>query len=156
MLLWKVTNCCLVFSAIKIGFESDTYNVRKDPTTALTYNNGPVFFVKEDGQISEQTFMILVQASGSTVPGTDIQPASINDDYQLLFSSNTSVVISFPPSAQRVPFGFTILQDSDPEETEAFLASSEPYGAPTYLNPTSLFAETLITISSRPRGEPSA
>lgn len=117
------------------------------------YSTEPVFLAKEDGRISEQTFMVFVQTSGLTPPGTDIQPASISDDYRLLGTNNTSVVISVPPSAQRVPFSFALLSDNVPEGTESFLASSEPSGAPTYLNPTSLFAETFIVISSGPDGE---
>ena len=98
--------------------------------------------------MSEQTFLINVIVSASVPPDSTLQPAILGDDYLIDFSNASSVVITFPPSAQRVPFTVIILPDNVPEGDEAFIASSEPSdGSPAYLLPSELSPESVIVIT---------
>ena len=101
--------------------------------------------------VSEQTFYVNVNVSGLLPPGSSLQPALLGDDYLISGFNGSSSIITFPPSAQIVPLTVILLPDSVAEGDEGFLASSAPSfsgGAPTYLNPTALTAESLIVISS--------
>ena len=99
--------------------------------------------------LSEQTFLIDIEVTDTSV--SLLQPATFGSDYQLSDTNGSSVVITFPPSAQRVPFSFVLLPDNLPEGDEGFLARSEgsqSSSAPTYLNPRVLAAESFIVITS--------
>lgn len=101
--------------------------------------------------VSEQTFHVDVEVSGSLPPGSSLQPAILGDDYQISDTNGSSVTIVFPPSAQRVSFSFFLLPDDVSEGDEGFLASSAPSestSGPAYLNPIGLAAESLVVISS--------
>lgn len=101
--------------------------------------------------VSEQTFHVNVDVSGSLPPGSSLQPALLGDDYLISGFNGSSSVVTFPPSAQRVSLTVIILPDNVAEGGEGFLASSAPSdsgGAPTYLNPIGLATESLIVISS--------
>jgi hypothetical protein len=100
--------------------------------------------------VSEQTFFVNISVSGSLPSDLPFQPALLGNDYLIGASNSSSLVITFPPSAQRVPFTVIILPDDVPEGDEAFLASSERSnsgGAPTYLSPLGLNAESVIIIT---------
>ncbi len=106
--------------------------------------------------VSEQTFLVNVDVSGSLPADPPFQPAIFGDDYLIGASNSSSLVITFPPSAQRVPFTVVILPDDVSEGNEVFLASSEPLaGAPTYLSPLGLNRESVIVITGEgpPVGE---
>ena len=128
-----------------------------EPESGLSVN-GPIYLAKENNVTSEQTFLVVVQVSSSVPPGQSIQPASLDSDYRLSAALGvTSVVPQFGPLMQRINFQFTLLTDTLPEGTEAFLASSAPGDSaqlpdgrtvpvPTYLNPIKLFAESFVII----------
>ena len=99
--------------------------------------------------MSEQTFLVDVFISASVPPDSTLQPAILGDDYLIDFSNASSVVITFPPSAQRVPFTVIVLPDNVPEGDEAFIASSEPSvgNSPVYLLPSELSPESVIVIT---------
>ena len=106
--------------------------------------------------VSEQTFHVDVEVSGSVPPGSSLLPATLGNDYRVSGTNSSSVIISFPPSAQRASFSFVLLPDDDSEGDEGFLASSMPSDsgdAPTYLNPIGLATESLVVISGGPIGK---
>lgn len=97
--------------------------------------------------VSEQTFLVNVGVSASLPPNSTLQPAILGNDYLIGASNVSSLVITFPPSVQRVPFTVTILPDNVPEGDEVFIANSEPSdGSPTYLLPSGLTPESEIFI----------
>ena len=55
-------------------------------------DSGPVYLVKQDGVISEQTFIVVVQMTSSVPVGKNIQPATFGEDY--LVGSGSSVTMS--------------------------------------------------------------
>ena len=125
--------------------------------------NGPIYLIKEDNVTSEQTFLVSIQVTDSAPSGTNIQPATLRQDY--IISPNTmrtSVSEIFNARDQRIPFAFTLLSDSVPEGTEAFQASVSPEDTrdlgggiveqfPTSLNPLRLASEVFITIEDDDR-----
>ena len=114
--------------------------------------NGPVYLTKEDGMVSEQSFLVGIQVTDSVPPGTGIQPAIIGDffDYHLVRGDQSSVTLSFPASKSRINVPFTLLADSLPEETEAFqLASVSPEGM--FISPETLTSETFVIIEDDDR-----
>ena len=123
--------------------------------------NGPVYLSKEDNVVSEQTFRIVVQVSDSVPPGEGINPAVINDDYEIGVRGTTSLVMLFPPNMQRVLFRFTLRRNTSPDGTKAFLARSAAedtadfggvvFNLPDYLPPIRLAAETYIFIEDNDR-----
>ena len=117
--------------------------------------NGPIYLIKEDNVLSEQTFIVEIQTSDSVPSGSGFNPATINVDYELGVTG-TATALLFPPNIQRILFSFTLLSDNLPEGTEAFLASSAPednaevggveFDVPGFLSPISLSQETFIVI----------
>ena len=170
IVLFKCTQSTY-FTAIRIGFELPSYTYLErmfdediddffEPESGLAAN-GPVFLAKEDNVTSEQTFLVVIQTSGSVPPGKFIEPATLGVDYRLP-GSTTVVVLQFPPRFQRINFPFTLLFDTLPEGTEAFLASSAPEDTAqlpdgttvplsTYLHPNALFSESFIIIEDDDR-----
>lgn len=146
------------FSDIRIGFERSSYTYTEPMFEEtidrfFTSGSGPIFLTKEDGVISEQTFIVVVETSNNVPPDQPtIQPASLNEDYLL---SMPTVVLQFPPFQQQLLVQITLLPDDDPEGTEAFLATSaagdrETIGVdefvPSYLSPTTFFAAANVII----------
>ena len=89
--------------------------------------NGPVFLLKEDNVISEQTFLVSFQVTDSAPSGT--RSATIDQDYysDLAAPGQTNQTeLFFFPSQQRIPFLFELISDTVPERTEAFQASMSP------------------------------
>jgi hypothetical protein len=121
--------------------------------------NGPIFLVKENNVISEQTFLVSFQVTDSAPSGT--QSAAIDQDYRFSGADRTSLTNFFFPSQQRILFPFELIQDTLPEGTEAFQASVSPEDTrefidengvmmverfPTSLYPITLRSEIFITI----------
>ena len=117
--------------------------------------NGPVFLAKEN-ITSEQTFQVIFQVTES-IPTTSetIIAATIGQDY--LFAGGDSFVsVSqiFPPNVQKINFGFTLLSDNLPEETESFSVLSTSGGGniggglsfPQFSSPLELFSDTFVII----------
>ena len=80
--------------------------------------NGPIFLVKENNVLSEQTFLISIQVTDSAP--VSIQPATLGQDYRFGQVGQTSQTEVFLPSQQRNPFLFELLTDTLAEGTEAF------------------------------------
>ena len=168
----------LLCIAIRIGFELPRYTYAEpqfeefidklyvSPTGRP--ENGPVFLVKEDNVTTEQTFLLFVQVIDSGPPGTNIQSATIDQDYCICTPLPGGTVITnmtrtFPARDQRIPFGFTLIPDTRLEGTEAFQASVSledslllPNGTeemfPTIaLNPERLASEILVVIEDDDR-----
>ena len=130
------------------------------PPTNLTAN-GPINLIKEDNVVSEQTFFVAVQISNSVPSGSRFRQAQINVDYDIGVAIGTSRVLQFPATFQRILFSFTLLSDTIPEGTEAFLASSTPadsalingveFDVPGYLPPVNLFPQSYVIIEDDDR-----
>ena len=120
--------------------------------------NGPVYLVKEDNVISEQTFLVSIQITDSAPSGTNIQAAQIEQDYSIGQPiGQTSITRDFFAFEQRIDFRFLLFTDTLPEGDEAFQASVSPEDTrdigggvveqfPTSLNPLNLASEVFITI----------
>ena len=80
--------------------------------------------------MSEQTFLIDIEASDTLFLGAPVREATFGEDYRLLGTNGSTVVITFPPSAQRVPVDFVLLPDDIPEVDEGFFVSSTPSESP--------------------------
>jgi hypothetical protein len=126
--------------------------------------NGPIFLVKENNVISEQTFLVSFQVTDSAPSGT--QSAAIDQDYRFTGDGQTSAIYLFFPSQQRIIFLFELRADDLPEGTEAFqvdvfteetLQFRDENGVltveqfPTSLNPLTLSSEIFITILDNDR-----
>ena len=120
--------------------------------------NGPIYLVKENNVISEQTFPVFVQVTDSAPSGTSIQPATLDADYRIGLPGQTSVTITFLASERRIAFHFSLFPDDLSEGNEAFRVSisrsqdtlTRPDGSietfPTFLNPESLASEIFAVI----------
>ena len=122
--------------------------------------NGPVFLIKEDNVISEQTFLVSFQVIDSAPSGT--QSAAIDQDYRFAGEGQTSQTEFFPPSQQRIPFPFELRADTFPEVTVAFQVRIFPKDTrdlgggmveqfPISLNPLTLRSEIYIAILDNDR-----
>lgn len=119
-------------------------------------NSGPVFLVKENDVVSEQTFVVTVQVSSSVPPSQpSIQPATLGEDYSVGSQDITVVTSTFLASQQRLAFSFTLFPDETVEETEAFLATSavgdqstigSQFFVPRYLAPITTTRNAYILI----------
>ena len=119
--------------AIRIGFELLGYTYTEPPFDEIIdefyvsptgyRRNGPIFLIKEENVISEQTFLFSFQVADSVGSQTGIQSAAIDQDYRFESSPHTDLTNLFPPSQQRIPFSFELLADSLHEATEAFEAT---------------------------------
>ena len=159
-----------IIIAIRIGFELPGYTYTEpqfDEFIDHTYvsptgqpENGPIFLLKEDNVISEQTFLVSFQVTDSAPSGT--QSAAIDQDYRFAGTGQTSQTEFFFPSQQRIPFPFELRADTLPEGTEAFQASVSPEDTrdigggmveqfPTSLNPLTLRSDIFITILDNDR-----
>ena len=132
-----------------------TYTFQEPETLSQEYS---VYLTKEDGRVSEQTFVVFVETTD--VAPISLTPATFGADYRLDdFSNVMNTTILFPPSEQRVTFSFIILSDDLREEDEGFLASSAPatseggVDAPSYLVPTNSDAFIIIASDIVPIGE---
>ena len=150
--------------AIRIGFELPGYTYTEplfDKVIDQSFvsptgrpENGPIYLIKEDNVTSEQTFLVSIQVTDSAPSGTNIQSATFGKDYRTPISIHD---IFFNTVKQRIPFVFTLVNDTIPEGTEAFQASVSPEDTrylgdlrveqfPTPLNPVTLASEVFITI----------
>ena len=141
-------------------FEENIDQFYPSPTGLLI--NGPIFLVKENGVISEQTFLLSIQVTDSAPSGTSIQPATLDVDYRIGVAGQTSATITFLAFQQKIDFQFTLFPDVFPEGNEAFQASVSPQdtemrpdGAilmfPTFLNPENLAYEIFVVIEDDDR-----
>ena len=117
--------------------------------------SGPVFLVKENDVISEQTFFIIVEVVEATPSNqNNINRARRCEDFEI---SNAISVIHFPPDEQRIAIHFTLLPDNIPECNESFLATSAPesggidytgmlFDVPLFLPPDTLSDTTYIIL----------
>ena len=121
--------------------------------------NGPIFLLKENNVISEQTFLVSFQVTDSAPSGT--LSAAIDEDYHFSVPGQTNKIESFPPRVQRILIPFELLADTLPEGTEAFQAIVSPEDTrefrdengtlrteqfPTSLNSLTLRSDIFITI----------
>ena len=156
-----------ITTAIRIGFELPGYTYMETmfeeiidgfymSPTGLPIN-GPIYLVKENNVISEQSFLVSMQVTDSAPSGTSIQPATLEVDYRLAVARQTSVTRPFLASVRRISFQFTLFPDDLPEGNEAFRASISPQDTrmnpdgsietfPTFLNPNSLASEIFVVI----------
>ena len=115
--------------------------------------SGPVFLLKENDVVSEQTFLIVIEVSERTPPNqNNINQATRGAD----FTSADFLVVQFLPRDQRINFKFNLLPDDFAEGTESFLATSAPedsgavngvtFSAPSFLPPVTLSDRTFIII----------
>ena len=115
--------------------------------------SGPVFLLKENDVMSEQTFLIVIEVSEATPPNqNNINRATRGAD----FTSGFDGVVQFLPRDQRINFRFNLLPDNFLEGTESFLATSDPehsgliggitFDAPSFLPPVTLSDRTFIII----------
>ena len=109
--------------------------------------SGPVYLVKQDGAVSEQTFVVVVQVTNSVPNGSNFQPATLGEDYSV---GSSSVEFLFPFDLQFLLVPVTLLSDNIPEGTESFLMTLGDLGIrvidPEDLSPTALSAETFVII----------
>ena len=153
------------FTAIRIGFERPSYTYTEPLFEEIIDRfslDTPVFLVKENNVSSEQTFLVAVQVTSSVPPGQNVRPATLDNDYHITSSGQTSVLFTFLPTEARINFFFTLFPDSFPEGDEAFRVSASPEDTqlrpdgsietyPTFLNPAILTSETFVIIEDDDR-----
>lgn len=127
-----------------IGFQHENYAFIEPQLNLPVVDQ--IFFEKEGGQISEQTFQVIVQVTNAA----SLRPATLDEDYRLSDALNvTSVTFTFPPDQQTIPFSFTLLADDLPEGLEAIglrsMSGDNPF--PDFGTPVSLFQTTTILIA---------
>ena len=136
-----------LFTVIRIGFEQRSYTFKEPEFDDEIYQ---VYLVKEDGVVSEQTFIIVVQFIDIAPLGSKFQPATIGEDYSV-----RSAVLQFQSISQRLVILFSLLslfKDDIPEGRKAFLMTSAPPDlgpdvvVPRYLPPITLFAAACVII----------
>ena len=119
--------------------------------------NGPVYLIKEDNVVSEQSFLVAIQVTSSVPSGTNIGPATLGEDYHLSLAGQRSVAVLFPSSESRINFPFTLIGDNSQEQTEAFWANAFPEDTqirsdgtvemfPIFLNTKTLASEIFVII----------
>lgn len=102
----------LSLAAISIGFEIAEYTILESGGTFT------VQVVKENGQLSEQTFEIFIMANDSNNPG--IANAELGVDYSFRSTNSSSFAAQFPPESQSLSIEIDIIPDSILEGIEAF------------------------------------
>lgn len=108
-----------------------------------------VTLVKENNVTTEQTYSVAISTTslGGLTAATLESNQSGNYDYSLGHPGKPTAILRIDPDEQSVTFPFFLNHDELPEGTETFQARAIPSdGFPTYRNPSSLFAETLISI----------
>ena len=144
----------LFSSAIQIGFEQPSY-VFLEPLFTEKFID-QVFLVKENDQLSEQTFRVEISVSDVS-PSNSTRPASltsqdtlgktIDNDYRISNPGQRSIVLSFTPNMQSISFNFALFPDLIVEGTEAFMVNAEPeLSTPSFLAPIFLSQNTFIII----------
>ena len=146
---------------IIIGFQNSSYvTIEPQEETKIT---GLVFLEKQGGRISEQTFLIAIEASATT-PNANIPSATLssfdsngtvsNNDYSIAGPGESVVVIEFRPEDQTIDFEFTLYPDNLNEGQEVFqLGTSRGFLngviGPLFTFPTSgvLFSSSYIFIN---------
>ena len=114
--------------------------------------SGPVNLVKQDGVVSEQTFVVVVQVTNSVPPGTNFQPATFGEDYSVGSSITMSESLQFQNDDQKINVPLTLFADNIVEGTEAFLMTSAPGDlgttvvVPQYISPTTLSTDAFVII----------
>ncbi len=141
---------------IRIGFQNSSYNFIEPQET----RNFTVTLEKQDGRISEQTFLVTIEASSNT-PNASIPAATIsalngdgsfsNNDYSISAPGKNTVLLVFGPDDQMVDFEFTLYPDNFTESLEAFQVRRirTDFSGPPFLLPTSgdLFSSSFIFIA---------
>ena len=113
-----------------------------------------LLLAKEDDQITEQTYIVLVILSAA-----DPNPATQDEDY-ILIGTDNAVLLPFRPEEQTIGIPIDLLADTLPELNEGIILTSSPDDSPipesgdvppAYLPPISLFANTLVEIADDDR-----
>ena len=132
------------------------------PPTNLP-ENGPIYIVKQDNVVSEQTFLVVITATDTVLSGSGFRQAQLNSDYGWIGATTPDgrIVRQFPATVQRMLFPFTLLNDDIPEGTEAFLFTTSAedegvvngitYQVPGFLSPTTLFPQAYVIIEDDDR-----
>ena len=122
----------LWFSDIHIGYEIPEYTFFEPDFETFIQN---VTIIKEDSQITEQTFAVVISINE---PNVGIRPATqetqetiaagINYDFRTAITGGEvdSFVLEFFPDEQSSTFNFFINSDALPEGTEGFRLGSAP------------------------------
>lgn len=136
---------------VEIGFANETYSFL-EPSSETEIRG--VKLVKNDDQISEQTFRVGVFVSDAT----SISPATLDDgnttnwDYRVNDVGQVYVEIDFPPKEQSITVPFFLNGDKVPEGWEGFLLTSSvaseefPHFSPPQPDSTTAFLSTKIEI----------
>ncbi len=153
-----VCEALITITDIRIGFENASYTF-VEPQEA---RNVTVTLEKQDGRISEQTFLVTIEASSNT-PNASISPATIstlngdgsvsNNDYSISAPGENTVLLVFGPGNQTLDFEFTLYPDNVTESLEGFQIQRirTNFLGPPFLPPTSgaLFSSSFIIIDER-------
>ena len=135
-----------LFTVIRIGFEKGSYTFEEPE---FDDEIDQVYLVKQDGVVSEQTFVVVVQFIDTAPLGSNIQPATFDVDYSV---SLRPAVLIFQNISQRLLVRFSLFKDNIPEGIEAFLMTSAPGDlgpdvvVPSYLPPITLSADAFVII----------
>ena len=116
-----------------------------------------VLLEKQDGRVSEQTFLIAVEASATTpnasIPSATLSTMSSNNDYSIAGPGESRVTLIFRPENQTIDFEFTLYPDSINEGLEAFQlgtsrGSMNGVTGPTFATPSPgvLFSSSFVLI----------
>ena len=144
-------------TVIRIGFEQTHYTYT-EPMFEVTVDesfvkgSGPVYLVKQDGVVSEQTFVVVVQVTNTVPVGTNFQPATFGEDYSVGEPRTMSASLVFPNNVQKINVPITLFADNNVEGTEAFLMTSAPGDlgtnqvVPGYISPTTLSTDASVII----------
>ena len=119
-----------MFSDIQIGFEIPEYTFLEPNNETFIHN---VTVIKEDGQVTEQTFAVVISINE---PNVGIRPATqetleaiaagINYDFRTASAAVEFNVFELYPEERSFTFNFFINSDESPEGTEGFQIRSAP------------------------------
>ena len=123
---------------------------------SVTEDLHSILLMKEDGQISEETIVVVVTVSSCTLDN-NFQSATqstrlangsiVNNDFSLFNVDRTSQVIALDPTVQQIPIYFSVFKDELPEGTEVFCISFLPeVNSPLFTPSAVLHPKTSIII----------
>lgn len=151
----SVMNYYFFSLAIRIGFERPNYTFFEPIFTERGFID-QVFLVKENNQLSEQTFQVEITVSDVS-PTSNISPATlitrdpfgriIDNDYRISGADQRSIILRFDPNREMISFNFVLYPDLLVEGTEAFVVNASPkQNTPAFSSPIFLAQNTFIII----------
>ena len=132
-------------AVIRIGLEFPSYTFLEEK---FDHEVEEVFVAKENNVITEQTFLIVVEARTET-PNNSIGPAIHDQDYSLNVGGQQTIILQVTPQEQKVLVPFVVFSDTEIERVESFrftTSSARRNGYPIFSSPLVLHQSAFIFI----------